>query len=225
MTDDVIQTPAETGNQDTENLQRRLDAMERKNAELLSEYKTAVAKSKAIPDGVNVDELIEFKRNYEQQQLEQQGKYGEARQALEQQFRTATAEKDQRISELENRVRELELMTPAMSALAEIVHDPDYVLKSKLNSDQIEREPDGTVVVVDGYQRTPVAEWAKSLPTWMQKAPKPQGSGAPAGRSSGADMTGVKNPFTPESFNLTEQSRLYRTDRDMYDRLKAAANR
>jgi hypothetical protein len=225
MTDDVIQTPAETGNQDTENLQRRLDAMERKNAELLSEYKTAVAKSKAIPDGVNVDELIEFKRNYEQQQLEQQGKYGEARQALEQQFRTATAEKDQRISELEGRVRELELMTPAMSALAEIVHDPDYVLKSKLTSDQIEREPDGTVVVVDGYQRTPVTEWAKSLPNWMQKAPKPQGSGAPAGRSSGADMTGVKNPFTPESFNLTEQSRLYKTDRDMYDRLKAAANR
>jgi len=225
MTDDVIQTPAETGNQDTENLQRRLDAMERKNAELLSEYKTAVAKSKAIPDGVNVDELIEFKRNYEQQQLEQQGKYGEARQALEQQFRAATAEKDQRIGELESRIRELELMTPAMTALAEIVHDPDYVLKSKLTSDQIEREPDGTVVVVDGYQRTPVTEWAKSLPNWMQKAPKPQGSGAPAGRSSGADMTGMKNPFTPESFNLTEQSRLYKTDRDMYDRLKAAANR
>jgi hypothetical protein len=225
MTDDVIQTPAETGNQDTENLQRRLDAMERKNAELLSEYKTAVAKSKAIPDGVNVDELIEFKRNYEQQQLEQQGKYGEARQALEQQFRAATSEKDQRISELETRVRELELMTPAMTALAEIVHDPDYVLKSKLSSDQIEREPDGTVVVVDGYQRTPVTEWAKSLPNWMQKAPKPQGSGAPAGRSSGADMTGMKNPFTPENFNLTEQSRLYKTDRDMYDRLKAAANR
>jgi hypothetical protein len=225
MTDDVIQTPAETGNQDTENLQRRLDAMERKNAELLSEYKTAVAKSKAIPDGVNVDELIEFKRNYEQQQLEQQGKYGEARQALEQQFRAATSEKDQRISELESRIRELELMTPAMTALAEIVHDPDYVLKSKLSSDQIEREPDGTVVVVDGYQRTPVTEWAKSLPNWMQKAPKPQGSGAPTGRSSGADMTGMKNPFTPESFNLTEQSRLYKTDRDMYDRLKAAANR
>jgi hypothetical protein len=225
MTDDVIQTPAETGNQDTENLQRRLDAMERKNAELLSEYKTAVAKSKAIPDGVNVDELIEFKRNYEQQQLEQQGKYGEARQALEQQFRAATSEKDQRIGELEGRIRELELMTPAMTALAEIVHDPDYVLKSKLSSDQIEREPDGTVVVVDGYQRTPVTEWAKSLPNWMQKAPKPQGSGAPSGRSSGADMTGMKNPFTPENFNLTEQSRLYKTDRDMYDRLKAAANR
>ncbi len=53
-------------------------------------------KSKA-PDGVNVDELLEFKRNYEQQQLESQGKYQEARQALEQQFREATAEKDKRV--------------------------------------------------------------------------------------------------------------------------------
>jgi hypothetical protein len=36
---------------------------------------------------------------------------------------------------------------------------------------------------------------------------------------------GVKNPFAQESFNLTEQSRLFRTDRDMYERLKAAATR
>ena len=96
----------------------------------------------------------------------------------------------------------------------------------KLNADQIEREADGTVVVVDGYQRTPVSEWAKqSLPAWMQKQPKPQGSGAPAGRSSGEIPAGIKNPFAPESFNLTEQSRLFRTDRDLYDRLKAAAGR
>ena len=32
-------------------------------------------------------------------------------------------------------------------------------------------------------------------------------------------------PFAKGSYNLTEQSRLYRTDRDMYERLKAAANR
>jgi hypothetical protein len=225
MTDDVIQEPTVTGNADTDGLKRSIEALERKNFELIAKLKENKAKAPAIPDGVNIDELIEFKRNYEQQQLEQQGKYGEARQALEQQFRVATAEKDQRIIELENRIRELELMTPAMTALAEIVHDPDYVLKSKLSSDQIERESDGTVVVVDGYQRTPVAEWAKSLPNWMQKAPRPQGSGAPAGRSSNAEITGMKNPFTPDNFNLTEQSRLYKTDRDMYDRLKAAANR
>ena len=142
-------------------MQAELEAMRRKNSELLDEYKKAVAQAKAVPDGVDVNELLDFKRRAEQAELESQGKYTEARQALEQQFREATQKKDERITELESRVRELELLTPAVSALAEIVHDPDLVLKTKLNADQIERDADGTVVVVDGYQRTPVSEWAK----------------------------------------------------------------
>jgi hypothetical protein len=207
----------------TDAMQRSIEALERKNQELIAELRTA--KSKKLPDGVDVDELLEFKRRAEQSELESQGKYSEARQALEQQYREATAQKDQRITELESRVRELELVTPAVTALADLVHDPDMVLKTKLSSDQIERDPDGTVVVVDGYQRTPVGEWAKTLPAWMQKQPRPQGSGAPSGRSSGELPLGIKNPFAQESFNLTEQSRLFRTDRDMYERLKTAAAR
>jgi hypothetical protein len=207
-------------------LQRSVEALERKNQELIAELRAAKSKAPKLPDGVNVDELLEFKRNHEQQQLESQGKYQEARQALEQQFREATSEKDQRIAELESRVRELELVTPAVTALADIVHDPDLVLKTKLSADQIERDPDGTVVVVDGYQRTPVSEWAKTLPSWMQKQPKPQGSGAPSGgASSGGIPAGMTNPFSRDTFNLTEQARLFRTDRDLYDRMKATANR
>jgi len=222
MSDETqTQEPAATG----DDLQRSVEALERKNKELIAELRAA-KKAPALPDGVDVNELLEFKRNHEQQQLESQGKYQEARQALEQQFREATAEKDQRIATLEGRVRELELVTPAVTALADIVHDPDLVLKTKLSADQIERDPDGTVVVVDGYQRTPVGEWAKTLPAWMQKQPKPQGSGAPsAGASTGGIPTGMANPFSRDSFNLTEQARLFRTDRDLYDRMKVAANR
>ena len=208
-------------NAELESLKGSVEALERKNHELIGKLK----KTKTIPDGVDVQELLDFKAKAEQADLEKQGKYGEARQALEQQFREATAEKDKRISELEARVRELELITPAVSALADVVHDPDLILKTKLTSEQIEREPDGTVVVVDGYQRTPVSEWAKTLPAWMQKQPKPQGSGAPSGRASSDSVAGVKNPFSKETFNLTEQSRLFKTDRDMYERLKNAANR
>ena len=211
--------------QDVSALLKRLEAMDKKNAQLLDEYKKAVERAKAVPDGVDVQELLDFKRSYEQQQLEQQGKYGEARQALEQQFREATAEKDKRIAELEARVRELEVLSPAATALADVVHDPDMILRTQVSKEQIEREADGTVVVVKGYERTPIGEWAKTLPSWMQKQPKPQGSGAPIGRSSGEMPTGIKNPFAPESFNLTEQSRLYKTDRDLYEKLKAAASR
>jgi hypothetical protein len=223
MSDEQQTQESATTGVEAESLQRSVEALERKNQELIAELRAA-KKSKA-PDGVNVDELLEFKRNYEQQQLESQGKYQEARQALEQQFREATAEKDQRIATLEARVRELELVTPAVTALAEIVHDPDLVLKTKLSPDAIQREPDGTVVVVDGYERKPVAEWAKTLPAWMQKQPKPQGSGAPTSGSTGGIPTGMSNPFSRDTFNLTEQSRLFRTDRDLYERMKAAANR
>jgi hypothetical protein len=221
MSDEITnQEPAAT-----DAMQRSIEALERKNSELITELRSAKAKASKVPDGVNVDELLEFKRTHEQQQLEQQGNYTEARQALEQQYREATAQKDQRIESLEAKVRELELIAPAVTALAEIVHDPDLVLRSKLSADKIEREADGTVVVVDGYQRTPVAEWAKTLPSWMQKAPRPQGSGAPSAGSNAGQAPLGKNPFAPETFNLTEQSRLFRTDRDMYDRMKAAAQR
>ena len=212
---------------DSSKLEAELDAMRRKNAELLDEYKKAKALAKAVPDGVDVQELLDFKAKAEQADLEKQGKYTEARQALEQQFREASEEKDKRITELEAQVRELELITPANTALADVVHDPSIVFKAQLlNPNQIEREPDGTVVVVNGYERKPISEWAKTLPSYMQKAPKPQGSGAPAGGSAGGDVPpGTKNPFSKETYNLTEQSRLFRTDRDMYERLKAAANR
>ena len=223
MSDETsTQEPAATGGDNTEALQRSVEALERKNQELIAELRAA--KKTKLPDGVDVNELLEFKRRAEQSELEAQGKYQEARQALEQQYREATAQKDQRIADLETRVRELELIAPAVTALADLVHDPDLVLKTKLKPEAIEREPDGTVVVVDGYERKPVSEWAKSLPAWMQKQPRPQGGGAPAGGSATATI-GIKNPFAPESFNLTEQSRLYRTDRDLYERLKAAAGR
>jgi len=220
------QEPAATGGDNNEALQRSVEALERKNKELIAELRAA-KKAPSVPDGVDVDELLEFKRSYEQQQLESQGKYAEARQALEQQFREATAQKDQRIADLEARVRELELVTPAVTALADIVHDPDMVLKTKLKPEAIEREPDGTVVVVDGYERKPVAEWAKqTLPAWMQKQPKPQGSGAPSsGATGGSIPAGMTNPFNRDSFNLTEQARLFKTDRDLYERMKATANR
>ncbi|MGI9313565.1 MAG: hypothetical protein ACR2PN_02585 [Luminiphilus sp.] len=227
MSEEQIQEAAPIGEtQEIDGLKNSVSALERKNSELIAELRTARAKTPKLPNGVDIEQLLEFKRKTEQAELESQGKYTEARQTLEQQFRDATAEKDQRISELEARVRELELITPAISALADVVHDPDMILKTKLSSSQIERESDGSVVVVDGYQRTPVAEWARQLPTWMQKAPKPQGGGAPVGRAAGEIPPGTKNPFEQGSnFNLTEQSRLFRTDRALYDRLKAAAVR
>ena len=217
-------SPEAQNNSELDALKKSVDALEKKNYELIGKLQKKELINE-MPDDYN--ELKEFKRQAEQNKLESEGKYTEARQALEQQYREATAEKDKRIVELEARVRELELIAPANTALADVVHDPNIVFKAGLlNSNQIEREADGTVVVVNGYERKPIGDWAKTLPSYMQKAPKPQGSGAPSGRTASGDVpAGTKNPFVSETFNITEQMRLYRTNMDLYERLKAAANR
>ena len=161
-------------------LRSSIEALERKNHELIGKLK----KAKSVPDGVDVQELMDFKAKAEQDQLESQGKYSEALQAREQQFRENSAKKDERIAELEARVRDLELTAPAVSALSEIVHDPDLVMRNYLKDKEIQQGNNGPVVV-DGYERIPVADWARdNVPDWVQKAPKPQGGGAPAARSA-----------------------------------------
>ena len=219
-----ITSPDPQNNVDVDQLKASIAALEKKNYELIGKLQKNELINE-VPD--DYEALKDFKRQAEQNKLESEGKYTEARQALEQQFREDVQAKDKKIVELEARVRELELIAPANTALADVVHDPSIVFKADLlKPDQIEREADGTVVVVNGYERKPIGEWAKSLPSYMQKAPKPQGSGAPSGRNAGGDIPpGTKNPFAKDTFNLTEQSRLFRTDRDLYERLKAAANR
>ena len=205
-----------------ENLKAEIEAMRRKNAELIDEYKKAKEAAKAVPPDVDVQALLDFKANAEQSELEKKGKYSEAKNKLEEQFRERAAEKDKRISDLETKVRELELVSPAVQALAEIVHDPNLVLNNFLPKDKIEID-NGSPVVVDGYERVAVTDWAKTkLPDYILKQPKPQGGGAPSGRSAGTDLpVGMKeNPFE-NGGNVTEQMRLYRTDKALYDRLLA----
>jgi hypothetical protein len=217
MSDDTTATPP-SNDAELEALRQSVAKLETKNRELKAE------KDRAKEAAAEVEALRQFKEQHEQQQLEAQGNYGEARQKLQDQFDAAVKARDETITTLEARIRELEVMTPAFSALADIVHDPQLVISSKLSAQQIEREADGTVVVVDGLQRTPVADWARNLPAWMLKAPKPQGTGAPAGNRGSSDVpAGMQNPFSKEHFNLTEQGRLFKVNPALYEQLKAAA--
>ena len=205
---------------DTAALIAEVEALRKSKAELLDDYKKAKEAAKAVPPNVDVDALIAFKQKKEQEELEAKGKYDEAIAKQAQQYRDAEEAKNKRISELEKRQRELEVEAPAVSALADVVHDPQYVL-SRINKEQLARETDGTVVIVDGYNRTPVKDWAMSkMPQWVQKNPRPQGGGATTAKVSADVSVGEKNPFAPENFNLTEQSRLYRTDINKYNMLK-----
>ena len=206
---------------DTAALIAEVEALRKSKAELLDDYKKAKEAAKAVTPNVDVDALIAFKQKKEQEELEAKGKYDEAIAKQAQQYRDAEESKNKRIQELEAKQRQLEVEAPAVTALADVVHDPRYVL-SQINQDQLAREADGTVVIVDGYNRTPVKEWAMSkMPQWVQKNPRPQGGGATTTKvQADTVLAGEKNPFAPDSFNLTEQARLFRTDVNKYNMLK-----
>ena len=209
---------------DTAALIAEVEALRKSKAELLDDYKKAKEAAKAVPQDVDVNALIAFKQKKEQEELAANGRYEEATEKLAAQYRQAEEAKNQRIQELEKRQRELEVEAPAVTALADVVHDPQYVL-SRLNKEQLSRDPDGTVVVVDGYNRTSVKEWAQqNMPQWVQKNPRPQGGGATTTKVTADIVTGESNPFARESFNLTEQARLYRTDINKYNMLKNAVS-
>ena len=203
-------------------LKAEVERLRKSNSEILDDYKKAKEAAKAVPQDVDVNALIAFKQKKEQEELEAKGRYEEATEKLATQYREAEQLQKQKIEQLLQEKRQLEVEAPAVTALADVVHDPQYVL-SRISKEQLAREADGTVVVVDGYNRTPVKEWAMSqMPQWVQKNPRPQGGGATTTKVQTEFVSTDKNPFAKESFNLTEQARLYRTDINKYNMLKNA---
>ena len=222
MAEELIKPNSPADNAEVEALRESVRKLEANNKKLMDQYIKAQETAKAVPPDVDVNALIAFKQKKEQEELEAKGRYEEATEKLASQYRQAEEQQKKRIEELEARQRQLEVEAPAVSALADVVHDPQYVL-SRISKDQLAREADGTVVVVDGYNRTPVKEWAMSqMPQWVQKNPRPQGGGATTTKVQTEFVSNDKNPFAPDSFNLTEQARLYRTDINKYNMLKNA---
>jgi|GEM_PF-1434415 hypothetical protein len=229
MSDEQLQEATQTAsNDELEKLKRSIEGLERKNFELIGKLKEQKEKAPALPDGIDVQELLEFKRKKEQEELESKGKYEEALKQYAQQFQEREDGYKKRIAELESKLTFNQLDNRVVAILAEQgAHNPHDALR--LVRDQLKLDENGNPVAVDGYNEVPMDQWVERLKAergYLFKAPTVKGSGAPVGAraSSGEVPAGTKNPFTREYFNLTEQSRLYRTDRDLYERLKAAAN-
>jgi hypothetical protein len=229
MSDEQLQEATQTANgDDLEKLKRSIEGLERKNFELIGKLKEQKDKAPSLPDGVDVQELLEFKRKKEQEELESKGKYDEALKQYAQQFQEREEGYKRRIAELESKLTVNQLDNRVVAILAEQgAHNPHDALR--LVRDQLKLDENGNPVAVDGYNEVPMDQWVERLKSergYLFKAPSIKGSGAPVGtRAVSSEVpAGTKNPFTREHFNLTEQSRLYRTDRDLYERLKASAN-
>ena len=203
MSDEQLQESATSEPQTNARVQEllnRIEALDRKNKEILEEKRkfSKVEKTlQTLPDGVDVQALIDFKNKAEQQKLEEQGNYKEAIQKSEEQFRERSAAKDKEIEELKARVRELELVSPAIQALAEVTHNPKLVFDNFLKG-RTELK-DGKPVVIDGYERHNVTEWAKNSLSkdhaYLLKNQPATGSGAPVARTGGTQVnTGEFDP-------------------------------
>jgi len=221
MSDDTA--PVEQPSTDTA---AEIERLRIKNRELLDEAKKAKAKAAAVPDGVDVQELLTFKRQTEQAKLEAEGNFAELRVKLQNQYDTDTAALRAEIDQLRAKISDLELISPAASELAKVCHDPEDVFKTgRLRPEQIETTPNGPVVA-DGLYRVPIADWARAnLPRHYLKEPPARGTGAPVGGSVATTLpSGTNNPWVRASYNLTEQDRLVRINPLLAQQLKAEAD-
>lgn len=208
-----------------------LEVLRRKNEELLEEKRKLRKYEKIaseLPEGTSIQELVEFKRKAEQAEAERKGKYDDALKVYEQQFRDREAKYQEQIATLEKEVRMLKLDSRVVAKLADQVHDPEAVLR--LEGDKLTLNESGEPVIKDGYSEVPLDQWVADLqqrrPYLFKSNSKPMGSGAPVtSRSAASVPAGIKNPFSREHFNLTEQGRLFKSNPELYAKLKAEATR
>ena len=141
-------------------LKKEIDLLKQKNREVVEEKQKMASNAKSVatlPEGTDFQALIEIKQKDEQERLEEKGQYSEALNKRELQFKEAIEKKDNEINSLRNELKELKLVTPAVSALSELVHDPDYAM-SKLDKEKIQVQKYGAVVYLsdDGFTSKPI---------------------------------------------------------------------
>lgn len=218
---DNNQAPA--ASDELSSLKESITKLEAKNAQLIGELRN----KKAEPPAellTELEELRELKRRQDQAEAEAKGQYDKALQAHDQQFREREEQLKAQVEELKGRLQHTQLDARVLSVLADRVHDPDAALQ--LMRSNLQLNDRGDVVAKDGYDELPLDAYLdrqQQARPWLFRQPKPQGSGAPAGRTAAVQPSGGKNPFTREHFNLTEQMRIKKADPALYDRLRAEA--
>ena len=213
MTEENLQEPTAVDPSEVDALKRSVESLEKKNFELIGKLK-----KKETPDvPADYQDLLDFKQKAEQKELEAKGDYTKALESREGQFRDAVKEKDDKIKKLEAKIRDLELISPALAALSNAVHDTDYALE-KLGKDKFEVAEDGSVVYVDEFSRMTIEEAvqkklaANDRTRWVVKKPVAKGSGAVGGGNvaGGKISEGDLKHFLPETQNIDEQTRIYK---------------
>jgi len=214
--------------------QSKLDEFRQNNITLTNQLKRFEG---IDPDAVH--QLADDKRKLEESQ---QLKAGEVDKVIEARLKAARADWDKQHGVV---VAERDALTGRLTAIQidqAVVNEatkrglrptaiPDITARARMTFKLVNGVPqafdgDGQTARTgkDGVSPMTLAEWVDAL---VSDAPHlfeaNAGGGAAGSGSGGAGNRSVKNPFRKESWNLTEQMKLTKTDPQLAARLKAAA--
>ena len=193
-------------------------------------------------EGIDPDQVRELAAEKQRLLEERQLKAGEADKVIEARLKTARAEWDKTHNVV---VAERDALTGRLTAIQidqAVVTEatkrglratalPDITSRARQTFKLVNGVPqafdgDGQTARMgkDGVSPMTLAEWVDAL---VSDAPHlfeaNAGGGAAGSGSGGAGNRSVKNPFRKESFNLTEQMKLLKSDPQLAARLKASA--
>jgi hypothetical protein len=193
-------------------------------------------------EGIDPDEvrqLADAKRKLEEAQ---QVKAGEVDKVIEARLKSARAEWEKQFSAVSTERDALHGRLTAIQIDQAVVTEatkrglrptaiPDVTSRARTNFKLVNGVPqafevDGQTARMgkDGITPMTLAEWVDAL---VSDAPhlfeSNAGGGAASNGSGGVGNRSVKNPFRKETWNLTEQMKLQKTDPQLAKRLKAAA--
>jgi hypothetical protein len=193
-------------------------------------------------EGIDPDEFHQLADDKRKLEEAQQVKAGEVDKVIEARLKSARAgwEKEHGVvvaerDTLHGRLTAIQIdqavVTEATKRGLRPTAIPDITSRARTNFKLVNGVPqafeaDGQTARIgkDGITPMTLAEWVDAL---VSDAPhlfeSNAGGGAASNGSSGVGNRSVKNPFRKETWNLTEQMKLQKTDPQLAKRLKAAA--
>jgi hypothetical protein len=222
-------------------MRTKLEEFRSSNVSLINENLELKKRFEGI-DPEEVKRLGEEKRQLEEEQRLKEGKFAEvletrlknAKAEWEKQIHTVTGERDAATARLTAIQVDQAVVAEATKRGLRATALPDIAARARqafrlVNGVPQSFEADGQTVRVgrDGLTPMTLAEWVEALvgdaPHLFEANAGGGAAGNPAGGGTGGGNRSVKNPFRKESWNLTEQMKMEKTDPQLAARYKAAA--
>ena len=167
---------------------------------------------------VRFDEVNDAKKDLEQQikerdkQLKELAEKAKGNEELEKQIKELQEVNKTTKEQYEAKIKELKIDAVIREKLTDAKY-PD-LLVTKFDKSKLTVTDDGTVLGID-EQLTQIKEYYKDLFTPVVKGTQPD--------NNSKSISGIKNPWSKEHFNLTEQGRILRENPELAKQLIASA--